>query len=232
MVRGCAALRYTAGASAFAEGIMTNGDFDTSDLPVLDLLRARNAMTVSELASALNVTATAVRQRLTRLLAQEHVERTATKNGRGRPKHYYRLTERGLRKAGSNFADLAVVLWEEVRRIDDPEIRKGLLQRIAKRMAGLYADKIEGPTLQQKLDSLTELFAERHLPLDILQSGSLPVLKATACPYPDLADHDRSICAMERMLISELLGTEVRLASCRHEGEGSCTFELNMRSRI
>jgi predicted ArsR family transcriptional regulator len=206
---------------------MPSNDFVTSDLPVLDFLRDRDAMTVSELASALNVTATAVRQRLTRLLAQEHVERTAAKNGRGRPKHYYRLTERGLRKAGSNFADLAVVLWEEVRRIDDPEIRKGLLQRIARRMAGLYAGKIEGSTLQQKLDALTQLFDERRLPLDILQSGSLPVLRATACPYPDLADQDRSICAMERMLISELLGTEVRLASCRKEGKGSCTFELN-----
>ncbi len=206
---------------------MTIAEFVTSDLSVLDLLRDKNAMTVSELASALDVTATAVRQRLTRLLTQAYVERTATKNGRGRPKHYYRLTERGLRKAGSNFADLAVVLWEEVRRIDDPEIRKGLLQRIARRMAVLYADRIEAPTLQQKLNALTELFAERRLPLDILQSDSMPILKATVCPYPDLAENDRSICAMERMLISELLGTEVRLASCRHEGESSCTFELN-----
>ena len=206
---------------------MSTDDFVTSDLPVLDLLRSREAMTVSELAAALNVTATAVRQRLTRLLAQKHVERSAASSGRGRPKHYYRLTEQGLRRAGSNFADLAVVLWEEVRRIDDPEIRKGLLQRIAKRMAVLYANKIEGNTLQQKLDALSRLFAERRLPLDIIQSGDLPVLKATACPYPDLADQDRSICAMERMLISELLGTDVRLASCRHEGERSCMFELN-----
>jgi predicted ArsR family transcriptional regulator len=207
--------------------MMSSSEFVTSDLPVLDLLRDQGRMTVSELASALHVTATAVRQRLTRLLAQDYVQRTASKNGRGRPKHYYRLTESGLRKAGSNFADLAVVLWEEVRDIKDPHIRKGLLQRIARRLAVLYASKIEGATLQQRLDALTELFAERRLPLNIQQSESLPVLKATACPYPDLADQDRSICAMERMLISELLGTDVRLASCRYEGETSCTFELN-----
>ncbi len=206
---------------------MTTNDFVTSDLPLLDLLRDRDALTVSELATALDVTATAVRQRLSRLLDQKHIQRTATKNGRGRPKHYYRLTDQGLRKAGSNFADLAVVLWEEVRRIDDPEIRRGLMQRVASRMAVLYADRIDGDTLQQKLVSLTELFAERRVPLDVEQTSDLPVLKASACPYPDLADHDRSICTMERMLISELLGTEVRLASCRHEDGESCTFEFN-----
>jgi predicted ArsR family transcriptional regulator len=206
---------------------MATDEFVTSDLPVLDLLRDRDAMTVSDLAAALHVTATAVRQRLTRLLEQKLIERTATKNGRGRPKHYYRLTEQGLRKAGSNFADLAVVLWEEVRQIEDPAVRRGLMERIASRMAVLYADRVDGTTLQQKLAGLAELFAERRVPLDVEQSADLPVLRASACPYPDLADRDRSICTMEQMLISELLGTQVELASCRHEDGESCTFKLN-----
>jgi len=54
-----------------------------SDLAVLDLLRTREAMTVVEFAEALGVTATAVRQRLNRLLAQKLIERTATKGGAG-----------------------------------------------------------------------------------------------------------------------------------------------------
>jgi predicted ArsR family transcriptional regulator len=210
---------------------MTTDDFLTSDLPVLDLLRDHGAMTVSELASSLQVTATAVRQRLGRLLDHKYIERTARKNGRGRPKHHYRLTERGLRKAGSNFADLAIVLWEEVRRIDDPEVRRGLMQRVARRMAMLYADKMDGETLQDKLQALSELYAERRLPLDVEDSvedaSHLPVLKSTACPYPDLAERDSAICTMESMLLSELLGKEVRLEKCRQDGERSCTFQLN-----
>jgi len=206
---------------------MSSDDFLSSDLPVLDLLRDRGAMTVAELASALEVTATAVRQRLTRLLDQKYIERTAMRNGRGRPKHHYRLTERGLRQAGSNFADLAIVLWEEIRRIDEPEIRRGLMHRVASRMAVLYADRMDGETLEQKLAALAELYAERRLPLDVETSADLPVLKASACPYPDLADRDPAICTMESMLLSELLGKEVRLEKCRHDGERSCTFQLN-----
>lgn len=198
-----------------------------SDLAILDLLRQRGEMTVAEFADELSVTATAVRQRLTRLLAQSFIERTATRHGRGRPKHSYRLTPKGLRKSGSNFADLAMALWQEVRSIPDPEVRRGLLQRVAKRMAVMYADTIDGQTLEQKLLALADLFGERRIPLELDQSGTLPVLKAVTCPYPELADQDRSICAMERMLFAEVLGADVRLAGCRLEGQSACTFELN-----
>jgi len=53
------------------------------------------------------------------------------------------------------------------------------------------------------------------------------VLRAVTCPYPELADQDRSICAMERLLFAEVLGTNVRLSGCRLEGNSECTFELN-----
>jgi predicted ArsR family transcriptional regulator len=209
------------------DGLMRTEDFVTSDLTLLDLLRERGAMTVAELAAELDVTATAVRQRLNRLMAHQYIERTATKKGRGRPKHHYRLTEKGIRKAGSNFADLAVALWQEIRGIEDLQVRKGLLQRVAKRLAVMYADKFDGRSLEQRLLALTDLFAERRVPVDIEPGEALPVIKATACPYPDLADGDRSICAMERFLVAELLGTPVRLAACRQDGDTSCTFELN-----
>jgi predicted ArsR family transcriptional regulator len=207
---------------------MTTSSFVAfSDLAILDLLRQREAMTVVEFAEELQVTATAVRQRLNRLMSQELIERTATRHGRGRPKHRYRLTVKGLRKSGSNFADLAQALWQEVRMIRDPEVRRGLLQRVAKRMAVMYAGTIAGQTLEQKLLELTDLFGERRVPLQLDTSGALPILRAVTCPYPELAEQDHSICAMERLLFAEVLGTDVRLSGCRLEGHSECTFELN-----
>ena len=79
-----------------------------SDKAVLDLLRKRESATVSELAEAMGVTATAVRQRLTRLLEQGMIHRQASSEGRGRPSHHYSLTDKGQRETGSNFADLAM----------------------------------------------------------------------------------------------------------------------------
>jgi len=173
----------------------------------------------------MHVTTTAVRQRLVRLLASGEIERTKERLNRGRPAHRYGLTEKGRRRAGSNFADLAMTLWQEVREIKDPEIRRGLLQRISGRLATLYAGQIRGSSTEEKMESLADLFRERQIPFEVDRSRELPLLRATACPYPDLAEKDRTVCSMERMMVSELLGTNVRLSDCRLDGHNCCTFE-------
>jgi DeoR family suf operon transcriptional repressor len=204
-----------------------NSPLPTNDAPLLDLLRQRDQLTVADLAQALDVTATAIRQRLTRLMGQGLVERCAVKAGRGRPSHRYMLSEKGRRATGANFADLAIALWQEVRAIEDPEVRQGLLQRLARRMAEKYEQRVAGETLEQRIESLAELFAERNIPFQVDQRGSLPVLTALACPYPDLAQEDRTVCSMEKMLFSEILGEKIRLTNCRLDGESCCTFEVN-----
>ena len=93
---------------------------ETSDGQLLELLRTKGAMSISEVATATEVTATAVRQRLTRLIGQGMVARDVTRSGRGRPSHRYSLTDKARRQVGTNFADLAIVLWNELRRSPTP----------------------------------------------------------------------------------------------------------------
>jgi predicted ArsR family transcriptional regulator len=202
---------------------------ETSDIGLLDLLRKNGPQSVSQLATAMQVTATAVRQRLVRLLAQGDIERAALRAGRGRPQHRYALTEKGRRRAGANFADLAIALWQEIREIKDPEVRRGLLTRISRRMAMLYAGQIGGSTLDERMESLAELFRERRIPFEVDRSRELPLLHAMACPYPELAEQDRSVCSMEKAMFSELLGENVRLSNCRLDGHSCCTFEPTSR---
>lgn len=200
--------------------------FVTSDVAILDLLRKRDAMSVAELSVVLDVTATAVRQRLTRLMDQGFIERTSERAARGRPSHSYRLTAAGRRKTGSNFADLAIALWEEVRAIKDTEVRRGLLMRISKRLATEYAPHVQGTTTAERMQSVARLFRDRDIPFEVTQvDGELPVLRALACPYPDLAEQDKTICAMERMMFSDLLGENVHLDDCRLDGDKCCTFQ-------
>ncbi len=209
---------------------MTAGlHFTASDSVVLDLLRQNEAMTVQQLARELDVTATAVRQRLTRLMGQGLIERRTVKAARGRPSHVYGLTEAGRLQAGTNFHDLAIALWDEIRAVRDPEVRRGLLQRVAHRMAETYADRVVGDSVEERMAALADVYRERDIPFEVQSRpdapASLPVLKALACPYPDLAERDRAICAMERLVFAELLDRDVRLSQCRLDGGACCTFE-------
>jgi DeoR family suf operon transcriptional repressor len=200
---------------------------ESSDRTIVDFLRRRGEATVGDMAELLRVTATAVRQRLTRLMDQGLVERQSEAAGRGRPMHRYSLTPAGVRSAGNNYDMLAQVLWDEVRAIEDPQVRQGLLKRISHRLAAAYRDRIGGDTLKARMASLAGILGEQNLKFELDGSRELPVLTALACPYPDLAERDRGVCAMEKMLISEVLGESVRLSACRLDGASCCTFEAS-----
>ena len=195
-----------------------------SDGPLMDLLRKRGAMTVAELAEAMEVTQTAVRQRLSRLLANNLVERRVVRAGRGRPSHRYRLTDKGNRLVGANFDDLASVLWREICEIEAPEVRRSLMERVVNRMVEMYADQVDGATIQQRVEQLVELFQRRRIPLMVERDGPSMVLTVLACPYPGLADQQRNICALDRRTMAGLLRTPVRQQACRLDGDTCCQF--------
>jgi predicted ArsR family transcriptional regulator len=197
---------------------------ENSDRPMLDYIRRQGAVTISELVCEMEVTATAVRQRLLRLMDSGLIQRHSERIGRGRPNHRYSLTEKGERSAGTNFADMAMVLWEEVKAVEDPEVRRGLLKRIADRMVARYRDRVPGDTLGERMTALANLMEERGVPFSVDHSGQLPVLSALACPYPELARLDRGVCTMEKLMLSEILGSNVRLSECRLDGAACCTF--------
>ena len=196
-----------------------------SDVAILDLLRQQDEMTIAGLTEAMGVTGTAVRQRLVRLLGQELIERSKAPSARGRPRYVYRLTTRGRRRTGENFADLAIALWHEIQEIEDPVVRDGLMERISRRLAAMYAEQVDGNSIQQRMQAVKTLFADRQLSVKVNTKDRLPVISVEACPYPELAEHDRDICSMEGMLFSEMLGVRMNLTSCRLDGDCSCTFE-------
>lgn len=200
---------------------------ERSDPGVLDLLRKVDSLTVSQLATAMEVTDTAARQRLNRLMGQGLITRTIAHNRRGRPSHHYQLTEKGRRNTGENFADLAITLWEEIRAIPDASVRRGLLGRLARTLSDRYASSIRGTTTTERMQDIERLFNEKNISFSVEQSDALPVLTAHACPYPDLAEQDRAICSLEKTLFSNLLNQDVKLTACRLDGASCCTFEMS-----
>jgi DeoR family transcriptional regulator, suf operon transcriptional repressor len=197
----------------------------TSDADLLDLLRSEGSLAVDELAQAIEVTPTAVRQRLMRLMGQQLIDREAIRIGRGRPKHLYRLTDKGLRLTGSNFTDLALALWRQIGAIDDVKVREDMIERIAKALAEQYADQVQGATAAERMRSLGTLLAQRRIPVSVEDLGRGTVMTQHACPYPKLAEQDPDVCRMEKLLISQLVGQNVELTRCRLEGAADCQFQ-------
>ena len=170
------------------------------DRMLLDHLRRHGVASVGELGDLLGVTATAIRQRLNRLMSNGLIERqrrSGAQGGRGGGTQENRSRASQLRLPSDR-------AWpescrrqlrrpradprEEVRQIDDPAVRVGLIKRVAERLATRYASDDAAADVADRMRHLMRLMGEREVPVDVDVSGGLPVLTMLACPYPVLAE--------------------------------------------
>ena len=204
------------------------------DQELLNVLRNSEQASVPELTESLGVTATAIRQRLERLVEQELVEREKEVVGRGRPQFRYRLTRNGLRQVSANYADLATALWQEVLALPSPPMRRRFLQRVAKRMGkqllGTEDEQVETVELQDRVEATVNELLSRQVAVTVGKSGEMPVLEVRSCPYPELVAQEqaengsRQICELEQEMLSNALGQSVQLDCCHLDGHDCCQF--------
>jgi len=202
----------------------------TADADVLNHLADFGPLAISDIVQHFAVTRNAVHQRLLRLMGEGLVDRELVRGGRGRPSYRYLPSPKARKLAGNNFADLAAVLWQEVLGIEDSRYRQNVVNRIASALKALYADAILGTTLKTRMESLRELLEKRRVRCEVDTSGYSPTFTLRDCPYPDLADVDSTICEVETMLFSELLGDDVVLSQCRLHGHACCEFGPSLKS--
>ena len=207
---------------------MANGK-STADADLLHLLADAGPLAISEIEQHLEVTRTAVHERLLRLMADGLVNRELVRGGRGRPSYQYSLSPKARKLSGNNFADLAAVLWQQVLGIEDSRRRQHVIRSIASALKVLYTDAIRGTTLKARMESLRELLEKRRVRCEIDTPVGGPAFTLRDCPYSELADVDSTICEMETMLFSQLLGDEVVLSQCRLDGHACCQFGPNQK---
>lgn len=200
------------------------------DRELLLTMRGGDSMGIGDLTEKLGVTATAVRQRVERLMEMGLIDREKMVAGRGRPTYRYRLTVQGHRSAGANPVDLADAMWREILMIPDDGLRSKLLTAVAARLGKQYAAQVisdhDDDSFEGRMRKLSEMMSSRHMVAEVSHSGPLPVLDVAACPFPSLTDtsDERAMCRLEEQMISEALGRPVELSSCRLDGDQCCQF--------
>ncbi len=205
-------------------------NINENDRVLLRILRDSGHLSVPQLCEKLDVTATAVRQKLDRLGAASLLNRIEVRNGVGRPSFQYAITPEGTRTLGTSQAEFADVVWDELLQIEDEKIRTQLIARISERMASGFllanADGLQRP-LSERLEAVAEELRNRNMPVTVVadEERGLPVLRFTGCPYPDLSEKGHDICEMETKMLSRMAGHSMQLAECRcHASDGACTY--------
>jgi len=201
---------------------------ESSDRTLLDVIRRAGPMSVAEMAASLRVTDTAIRNRLARLVGARLVERHSEHRGRGRPRHVYQVSVEAQKQLGQNYTDLALVLWEELMSsVEDRRLRRLLFARVTDRLAAIYRRQVSDAEWERRLVQLTNVLHDRGVEAEVARDtdGLIPVLRQHSCPYYELAESDRAICALERKMFEKVLGRSLRLSQCRLDGDRVCDFQ-------
>jgi predicted ArsR family transcriptional regulator len=212
-----------------APSIEMRSGLDTSDLQFLRMLHRLGASSVQQLCEKMGVTATAVRQRITRLQSEGYLERETVRATRGRPYHLYQLTAEGIRQLGDDFGELAQILWQEVQAIEDESLRNSLLARIRQSLVRRYDRESASESLVDRFEELGETLLREGFDVEVetrdAPGGALPILREHFCPYHDMAAEDSTICDLEQAVFGDVLGVPVKLTHCFREGDSCCEFE-------
>lgn len=198
--------------------------FDTKDIQVLQTVQQHGGATLSDLGELLQVTRTAVRQRVARLETEGLLRSEEKRQDRGRPKLVYQLTEAGRDALGDDYRDIAIALWTAVAEIEDEAVKRDLMARVRSHLS----QQFQG--VAGSLGSMVDRLNERGFNVELDETPELPILRESTCPFPKLAELDQGICEVERELFEQMAGVPVEVRSRCHDGGQCCEFELQIET--
>ena len=193
---------------------------------ILQLLQEQGALRVKDLEMALGVTATAIRQQLTALQAEELVATTTVREKRGRPHALYRLSDKGQALFAQGYKNLAVVLLEEVLRLEEPDMAHQLLHRVSTRLGREYAEHMQGTAVGERLQTLVARLQEDGIISKVDEEEDAFILTEYGCPYYGVARQHREVCEMEIEAMELALGSQVTLCQSQLDGHHGCQFQV------
>jgi predicted ArsR family transcriptional regulator len=200
---------------------------------LLHALKAQGPQGSGALARRLGVSAVAVRQGMARLGRDGLVEHEDRREGVGRPRRVWRLTEAGNARFPDSHAALTLELIGAARDIFGPAGLDKLIERRERGARAAYAARLKGArTLGERVRRLAAVRAEEGYMAESRREGRGYVLVENHCPVCAAARACQGLCRSELALFRAVLGAGVTVERTEHilAGARRCAYRISARS--
>src|SRR5579885_3158019 len=194
-------------------------------LQVLEAIKIQQPTTVIALAESLGISPISVRHHLTNLQAEGLIKIEIDRQGVGRPKHLYSLTEAAQRYFPNKYHVLVERLLDELKASLAPAQVEHIIDSLATNVASRYGTVPQGP-LEARLKHLVDILGEEGFVAEVQRVGNNIVLTELNCPYSYVGQRHPEVCRIDHALIRSVLGTDVQQTSCVLHGDRCCTFSV------
>lgn len=203
-----------------------NCQMSETRMRILQLLKMRAGMTVSQLEAALDISQMGIRQHLAILEADGLVERQQEKQGRGRPPHIYRLTHEANNLFPTTYANFAVGLMHEVAKFNGPGFINKVFRGRMKSQLQMYQARLEEKSLSERVKELARIRDEEGYMARCEEDEDDYILIEHNCPIAAIVEEYPHVCEIELALFRQSLGTKVSREEHLMEGSHRCCYRI------
>ncbi|HEU4682273.1 MAG TPA: ArsR family transcriptional regulator [Gemmatimonadales bacterium] len=189
---------------------------------ILELLR-QGARTVDELASALDLTRTAVRAQLASLERDELVEPRGSRRGTSKPARIYAITTQAELLFSRAYIPILTQLLHVLARRMSPTEFDSVMHEVGR---GAMADRAvpRGP-LRDRVITASSLLNELGGLSEVEEEDGLYVIRSHGCPLAAATAQHPEACTALESLLSEFVGARVTKCCDRYD-RIRCCFEV------
>jgi predicted ArsR family transcriptional regulator len=210
-------------------------DEDRSRDRILFHLKTRGSQTAADIGSRLEMTSAGARQHLLKLETAGLVESEDQREGRGRPRKYWRLAQRGHDRFPDRHSDLTLDLLRSLRDVfGDRGVEKLIEHREHASVADYRKYVGERRSLHQKLTALAEIRSREGYMASVAEDtrGSFLFVE-NHCPICAAAAACQGLCRSELAIFRAVLGTDVTVERIDHilAGARRCAYRISRRQR-
>lgn len=195
---------------------------------ILEVLRRRGPATLQQLATEVGITRMGVHQHLKGLVESALVQVERIRNGVGRPRHRYALTDAADDLFPRRYDELTRGLIRDLRSVGGEALLERVFQARCDRLEREYRARVDGKGLPERVRAVAEILEENGYMADWQQVDEKTyVIREHNCAICDIAKANDAPCKYELMLLKRLLGADVRRDRHMASGDPMCAYTIH-----
>jgi predicted ArsR family transcriptional regulator len=200
---------------------------------ILRFVKLRGRAQVREVAKHMRITHEGARKTLVQMEQNGWVARQpdTEAGGLGRPKDFYSVTAAGDRLFPKAYDKLSLAILGALQE----EAGKGaakILAALAKAQAEIWAPRLEGMSVREKVEALRELYLEADPFASVEAKDGDLILIERNCPFLNVAMEHPALCSLSVSTLEMLLGVSVVREERFQAGHGRCAFRIRLGSPL
>ncbi len=208
---------------------------EASEDRILYMLKSRGDQTAMAIAEKLGMTSVGARKHLANLHDSELVDYADRRENVGRPKRYWRLSQKGHARFPDAHSDLTLELLTSVRRVfGEAGLEKLIDDRETEAEAGYKRAMAGCDDLQARVERLAEIRdREGYMAEWAKEPDGTFLLMENHCPICAAATQCQGLCRSELILFQAVLGPGVKVERIEHilTGARRCSYRISQKTR-